>query len=255
MAVFRGSVSISSNPSKPPAPEASASRLIYYGRRHGRRLRPHRAQLWEDLLPRLRVALSDGAASLDPRGLFDRPVSSAWLEIGFGNGDHIAFQAEANPTIGLIGAEPFVNGVATLLAHIDEHKLSNIRIFPDDVRRLLSTIADASIDRAFILFPDPWPKLRHHRRRIVNPGNLDQLARILADGAELRLASDHAEYVRWMLRHLLRHPAFEWLAQSPGDWRVRPPDWPQTRYESKAVAVGRACAYLRFRRVPRGVVG
>ena len=256
MAVFHGSVSISSDRSNPPALDASPpARPVFYGRRQGRRLRPHRAQLWDTLLPNLRVVVPAGSARIDPRSLFAPPISDVWLEIGFGGGEHIAAQAEANPQVGLIGAEPFVNGVATLLANIDERPLTNIRIFPDDVRLLLAAIEDVSIARAFILFPDPWPKLRHHRRRIVGPQTLDALARILVDGAELRLATDHPGYVQWMLWHLIRHPAFAWRARSPTDWRQRPADWPETRYEAKALAEGKSCTFLTFERVARQGVG
>ena len=158
-------------------------------------------------------------------------------------------QAQAHPEVGFIGCEPFVNGVASLLSKIDEVGLGNtVRIRDDDARPLLDALPDASVGRAFILFPDPWPKARHHQRRFVQPSNLDRFARILKDGAELRFASDHAGYVRWALFHLSRHPDFEWTANSAADWRVRPADGVPTRYETKALAKGIACTYLTFRR-------
>lgn len=153
--------------------------------------------------------------------------------------------------VGLIGAEPYINGVGGLLAEIDRLKLDNIRVVPDDARPVLAALPEASFERIFVLFPDPWPKRRHHRRRLVAPANLDQFARLLRDGAELRLATDDRAYLAWMLEHLLRHPAFEWLARRPSDWRVRPPDWPVTRYEEKARRAGRAPVFLRFHRRPR----
>jgi len=221
----------------------------FYGRRRVRRLRPAQKRLLAEMLPRVAVDLE--CAARDPGRLFDPPVADVWLEIGFGAGEHLAAQAGTHPEIGLIGCEPYLNGVARLLGVLDAGKISNVRVFADDARLLLDRLPDASIGRCFILFPDPWPKGRHHRRRIVAPGNLAAIARILRDGAELRMASDHTEYVRWMLFHTLDHGAFEWLARGPADWRARPSDWPATRYEEKALARGAHCAYLRFRRRER----
>ena len=224
--------------------------LRVYGRRRGRPLRTGRQSLLETLLPRLAVPLP-AAGALDPAAMFDRPMRALWLEVGFGGGEHLAWQAAAHPDVGLIGAEVFLNGVAQLLGHISADPPPNLRLIPDDVRPLLDALPDAALDRVFVLFPDPWPKTRHHRRRFVQPANLDRLARTMRDGGELRLASDHMEYVRWMLFHLLRHGAFEWLAAGPEDWRVRPDDWPETRYEAKAKRRGLRPVYLRFRRRPR----
>jgi tRNA (guanine-N7-)-methyltransferase len=184
--------------------------------------------------------------------LFDPPAETVWLEIGFGGGEHLAAQAEAHPTVGLIGCEPFVNGVVSALGHVARRRLSNVRLWPDDARLLLDRLPDGAVARAFILFPDPWPKARHHKRRIVSPENLDRLARVLRDGAELRLASDDVAYVDWMLAHLVPHSAFAWTARRPADWRERPDDWPATRYETKARSKGISPAFLRFTRVPRG---
>ena len=183
--------------------------------------------------------------------LFDAPVEAVWLEIGFGAGEHLAAQAEAHPAVGFIGCEVFENGVAKLLAEIEQHQLSNIRLFLDDARLLLAALSEASLARVFILFPDPWPKLRHHKRRIVSRTTLDALARVMIDGAELRLATDDRGYLAWMLEHTTRHPDFQWLARRPADWRNRPSDWPATRYEQKAIAAGRRPTFLCFRRRPR----
>lgn len=160
-------------------------------------------------------------------------------------------QAETHPQIGLLGCEIFENGIAKLLARIERRHLGNIRIFPDDARLLIGALPRASIDRVFILFPDPWPKRRHNKRRIVSEETLDGLAEIMANGAELRLATDDRDYLCWILERVTNHPAFEWLARRPRDWRERPQDWPSTRYEEKARVTGRAAIFLRIRRRPR----
>lgn len=206
-----------------------------------------------ELLPRLAISLPpDDERVIDPFRLFERPPDEVWLEIGFGGGEHLAEQARAHPRVGMIGCEVFVNGIASLLGHVDRLKLENVRIFPDDARLLLDRLPEGSIGRAFLLFPDPWPKTRHQRRRFISRDNLDRLARLLADGAELRVATDDPGYVRWTLEQVLPHPAFRWLARRPGDWRERPADWPPTRYEQKALREGRRPVYFRFLRLPRG---
>jgi len=221
----------------------------FYGRRHGRRLRAGRERLVRELLPHLTIAPPDEL--FDPFTVFDAPPQACWLEVGFGAGEHIAAQAQANPNVGFIGCEPYINGIARLLTAIDEEQIDNIRIFPDDARLLLDWISAASLERVFVLFPDPWPKNRHAYRRFVCPENLDLLSRIMADGAELRIASDEMGYIRWTLFHVRSHPDFEWMAAEAQDWRKRPADWPPTRYEEKALAAGKHCAYLGFRRRPR----
>ncbi len=231
--------------------EGERRRPTFYGRRRGRRLRPGREALLAALLPRLAIPLPPEGDRLDPGALFNGGVSEVWLEIGFGAGEHLATQAVANPGIGFIGCEPYVNGVTSLLSRIEREGIGNIRVWADDSRPLLGVLAGASIGRAFILFPDPWPKARHHKRRIVSRSTLDALAFTLADGAELRLATDDSDYAAWMLARAAPHPSFQWLARSPRDWRQRPPDWPPTRYERKATAAGRESMYLRFRRRPR----
>lgn len=227
-------------------------RQILYGRRHGRPLRKQRAALLDTLLPTLRLEVAAGDR-IDPATLFPAPKSALWFEVGFGGGEHLAQQAAANPGVGFIGCEPFINGVSSLLKHLEQGHADNIRVVPDDARPVLDALPDASVDRAFVLFPDPWPKLRHAFRRFIGPENLPRLARVLKDGAELRLATDDVQLSRWMLEHTWRHPAFEWLARAPADWRERPADWPRTRYEQKALAVGRKPVFLRFRRLPRDV--
>lgn len=231
------------NCAAPSKPGASDHRI--YGRRRGRRLRLGRERLRDALLPRLSIALPE-PAQFDPARLFPHLPAAVWLEIGFGAGEHLAWQAAQHPHIGLIGCEVFENGVARLVGAIAERRLDNIRIFPDDARLLLDRLAPASIGRVFVLFPDPWPKERHHKRRIVCTTTLDRLAVVMTPGAELRLATDDPGYLVWMRQHLAAHPRFAAVGDSP----ERPEDWPATRYEMKARAAGRLPAFLRFRARP-----
>ena len=225
-------------------------RRVVYGRRRGRPLRLGRQALVDRLLPRLSFDLP-AAGEFGPRPLFaDRP-RSIWLEIGFGAGEHLAAQAERHPDKGFIGCEVFENGVARLIGEVERRHLANVRLFLDDARLLIAALPPASIERVFILFPDPWPKQRHKKRRIVSRETLDTLARIMAEAAELRLATDDPGYFSSMLEQVTGHPEFAWLARRPGDWRARPPDWPPTRFEEKALAAGREPAFLRARRRPR----
>lgn len=223
----------------------------FYGRRRGHRLRPTRAALVANLLPRIRIDIPAAPAGLDPRSLFSGSIDAVWLEIGFGAGEHLAHQAAAHETVGMIGCEPFIDGVASLLARIDSASLSNVRIYDEDTRALLPALASSSIDRVFLLFNDPWPKKRHHRRRFVQPQMVAAIARILCDDGEFLFASDHAEYTRWSLRHTVANREFEWMARRPVDWREPPTDWSPTRYEAKARQQGVAPYFLRFRRRPR----
>jgi tRNA (guanine-N7-)-methyltransferase len=210
-------------------------------------LREGRLRTQQELLPRLSIALPE-RGGLDPFGLFAAQPAAVWLEVGFGGGEHLAEQALRHPEIGFIGCEVFENGVARLIGEVAQHGLANVRVFTDDARLLLAALPPASLGRVFILFPDPWPKLRHHKRRLVAQPTLDRLAAVMLDGAELRLATDDPGYLAWMLEHATAHPDFIWLARHPADWRERPPDWPPTRYEEKAVAAGRSPAFLRFAR-------
>jgi tRNA (guanine-N7-)-methyltransferase len=246
-----------------PRTGSGPGRRAFYGRRQGRRLRPGLKVLLDELLPQVAIPLPRDGGRLDPADLFDNscagpstgpragPCTGFALEIGFGGGEHLAWQAERHPEIGFLGAEFFINGVAGLLRRVRDRGLGNVRIYHGDARDLLDALAERSLDRADILFPDPWPKARHHKRRIVQDDILARLAQALKDGAELRLATDDMDYLRWMLERLLRNPDFEWLARGPRDWRERPGDWPQTRYEHKALDQGRRPVYLRFRRRPR----
>ncbi len=181
-------------------------------------------------------------------GTGQTPISEVWLEIGFGGGEHLIWQAEHNAHVGIIGCEPFEDGVVKVLTAIDDKCLRNILLLPDDARPLLRWLPPASIARAFVLFPDPWPKRKHVKRRLVNPSTLDLLARVLKPGAELRIGTDIGDYVRTLLIAIHAHPAFAWGAASPRDWRQRPADWPPTRYEQKAIREGRRGYFFRFQR-------
>ena len=227
-----------------------ARRRTLHGRRRGKKLRAGQESLLGTLLPRLALTLPDEPAKLDLARLFGGrlPPAGIWLEVGFGAGEHLVWQAEQNPGVGLIGCEPFINGVAKCLAHIERTAVTNLRLFTDDARFVMAALPEQSLDRVFVLFPDPWPKTRHHKRRFVQRANLDVLARLMKPGAELRLATDDPSYLPWMIEHACNHPAFAWLAERPADWRGRPEDWPPTRYEQKMLA-GHKPVFLRFRRI------
>ncbi len=228
-------------------PSAQQSRLQSFGRLRGHRLRGRQSGLLKTKLPELEIKLHAGR-EITPKELFANPAQPMWLEIGFGSGEHLVWQAIQNPHIGFIGAEPYINGVAKLLVAIECHQLSNVRIHHDDVRYLLDSLKPQSLARVFILFPDPWPKARHHKRRLINAATLASLARAMKPGSQLRIASDIADYQRWIMVHIHGCAKFEWQASSAEDWRYRPADWPPTRYEKKADEAGRKSAYLTFQR-------
>lgn len=224
-------------------------RYQLYGRRKAKPLRPHQRQLVADLLPSLQINLPP-EGELQPQAIFTGAPTDVWLEIGFGGGEHLADLAAAQPGIGFIGAEPFLNGVAKLLLAIAERRLSNIRIFDADARLLLDHLSAASIARIYVLYPDPWPKRRHAKRRLLDSATLRQMHRVMKPGAELRLATDSPDYAAWALARLLRHGGFEWLAETARDWREPPSGWTVTRYEAKALGQGRTPFYFAFRRQP-----
>lgn len=224
-------------------------RRTLHGRRRGKKLRAGQEALLETLLPQLALELPAAPLKLDLARAFGGrlPPGGVWLEVGFGAGEHLVWQAEQNPAVGLVGCEPYVNGVARCLAQIERAGVRNVRLFADDARLVMAALPPQSLSRVFVLFPDPWPKTRHHKRRFVERANLDRLGELMNPGAELRLATDDPSYLPWMVEHACRHPAFEWLAERPSDWRTRPTDWPATRYERKMLA-GRKPAFLRLRR-------
>jgi tRNA (guanine-N7-)-methyltransferase len=207
---------------------ASHPPLRSYGRLKSRTIKPRQAALLETLLPALRVP----AEPFDPRAL--RPgAAEVWLEIGFGGGEHLAAQARRRPDVQFIGAEPFQNGVASALRHIDEQGLGNVRLHDGDARDLLARLPDGCLTRVFVLFPDPWPKARHHKRRLLQAETARELARVLRPGGALRFASDWADYVDWSLARLTARPELRWTAERAGDWRTPPADHVATRYEEK----------------------
>ena len=221
----------------------------FFGRRKGHPLRPRQAGLFASLLPRLAIDLGapapDNLAALFP---FPSAVDDVHLEIGFGGAEHLIARAQANPRSGFIGCEPFVNGMAKALAAIDELKLANIRLHHADAAELIDWLPAGSIARIDLLYPDPWPKRRHWKRRFVSDANVAKLARILRPGGEFRFATDWANYAEWTLLRLLRAREFLGTAARADDWRRPWPGFTGTRYEAKAKREGRAPCYLIFRR-------
>ncbi|MEX5729844.1 tRNA (guanine-N7-)-methyltransferase [Rhodovulum iodosum] len=222
----------------------------FYGRIRGKTLRPSQEAYLDEDLDRLSPGPVGWQENPDRRPLDlsarfgGRPV---WLEVGFGGGEHLVHQTGLHPEIGFIGCEPFVNGVAMLLGKLRETGRDNIAVHPGDVRDLFDVLPPESLDRAFVLYPDPWPKKKHHRRRFVTPEYLGPLRRALRPGALLRIATDIPDYVRQSLEEVPR-AGFDWLAERPADWRTPWDDWLSTRYEQKALREGRTPHYLTFRR-------
>lgn len=218
-----------------------------YGRRWSKGLRPTRASALESVMAW--ASLEFPSKAVDPATFFDTPVKQVWFEIGFGNGEHILQQGINHPDVGLIGCEPFMNGVAALCVGISEKNVKNVRIWPNDARLLMEKMKPASLDRLFLLHPDPWPKTRHHKRRFLQTETLDEIARLLKPGAEFRMATDHVDLSTWLLDKTYHHPAFEWTAKEADDWRTPPEDWPETRYGKKGLKQGRPPVYFIFRRI------
>ena len=216
----------------------------FFGRRHGKRLRAGRAETMAEALPRLEVDPDNLPGDL--RELFAVPVGAVRLEIGFGGAEHLLHRAAEAPATGFIGVEPFVDGLAKGVAGVEREGLANVRLFGDDATLLLDRLPEASIAGVDLLYPDPWPKSRHWKRRFVSDRNLARLARVLAPGAQFRFASDIDTYVAWTLAHVARSADFEWTAERARDWREPFPGWPGTRYEAKAIREGRRGTYLTF---------
>lgn len=221
----------------------------FFGRRHGKRLRPRQDAALAALLDRALIKLD--AASHDVAALFPSPVERIRLEIGFGGGEHLLSELARYPHTGFIGVEPFVNGMAKLASAVDEQggAPANLRVYNDDATALLDWLPEASIAEVDLLYPDPWPKKKHWKRRFVNRANLDRFARVLKPGGRFRFASDIDTYIDWTLLHCEAHPAFRWEAESADDWHTPYAGWPGTRYEAKAIREGRTPAYLTFLRV------
>lgn len=220
-----------------------ARQLRSYGRRKGKALSARKERLLREVLPRLRLDLDEPPP---PRltDLFAPPASDVWLEIGFGSGEHLLWQAERRLDIGFIGCEPFINGVTSLLGAIEDRDLRTVRVHDGDARDVLAWLPDASIGCVFLLFPDPWPKKRQLKRRLLTPELVRALARVLRYGGEFRFASDDTDYAEQARLLFTEAPAFIRF----GDWRTRPADWPGTRYEKKALSDGRRPVYLGFKR-------
>lgn len=215
-----------------------------YGRRSGHKLREGQAALLEELLPR--VSVPEGPLSATVLFGNDRPLE---FEIGFGSGEHLAGQAQARPDRGFIGCEPFLNGVVGALGKIAEADLRNVRLHMGDALDVLERLPDASLERLYLLHPDPWPKARHAKRRMVNDGPLDLIAAKLKPGGEFRLGTDDPTYCRWAMMIMNRRSDFDWLAETAQDFLVRPADWPETRYEAKARRKGHEVWYFRYQRI------
>jgi len=229
------------------ADAAPEKRWALHGRSRGKTLRAHHARLVHELLPRLEL---DGASFPYPERLFPFVPREIHLEIGFGGGEHLAARAREAPDVGFLGCEPFLNGVAKLLATIDAEGLDNVRVRTGDARILLDQLPPASLSRIYILYPDPWPKRRQTKRRFISGETIGELSRVLKIGGEVRFATDIDDYAGWTLHRFLTADSFEWLAAKADDWRLPWADWAPTRYEVKARAEGRPSAYLTFRRRP-----
>ena len=222
-----------------------------FGRRLGRPLNKERQNALDIFLPQLDLSKEIADAppeGIDPSSLFKAPCHQTWLEIGFGNGEHLSELMRTHTDAGFIGVEPFINGMAYFLKDIKDMPHDRIRVLMDDAMILADALAPESIDGVYILNPDPWPKKRHHKRRIVNQANLTKLARILKPGARLIMATDVDDLAEWMVTQAINHPSFVWDAEKKSDWTEKPSDWIETRYEQKGQNAGRRQSYLLFRR-------
>jgi tRNA (guanine-N7-)-methyltransferase len=219
---------------------------LFYGRRKGKTLKNSRQSAYDEVMQWAQIKLPEGNNLIDPKSFFDFPVKEVWLEVGFGNGEQLEYQAMDNPDIGMIGCEPFVNGVAGLCLSIRDKDIKNIRIFQDDARLLMARLADKTLARTFVLNSDPWPKKKHHKRRFIQTETLDTLHRLMVKGSELRLSSDDPGLAAWQMEKPYHHPGYAWQAQSAADWRICPSDMIGTRYQNKGLAAGRPVIFQRF---------
>ncbi|MEY9364710.1 tRNA (guanine-N7-)-methyltransferase [Bradyrhizobium yuanmingense] len=230
------------------SPNRDDSERAFFGRRKGHKLRQHQAGLIEQLLPHLALDI-DGEAPADTRDIFDPAADDVRLEIGFGGGEHLAAEAQNFPATGFIGCEPYVNGMAKILAQIEAANIGNIRLFAGDAAELLAWLPKESLSRIDLIHPDPWPKRRHWKRRFVQDRTIAAMARVLKPNGEFRFVCDIDDYCAWTLSHLARSQDFVWLAERADDFRLPWPGYTMTRYGRKAAREGRKAAYLRFRRV------
>lgn len=218
------------------------NKIQFYGRRKARPLRDARQEAFDTVLPKVRINGPKDALA------FNFTPRETWLEIGFGNGDSLAAWHKAYPDVAFVGCEPFINGVSNLCKLVVEDDLSNLRIWPDAMQGLLPELPDASFDRIYLLNSDPWPKKRHHRRRVVQTETLKLFSRLLKAGGTLVMTTDHDTLAEWMLEHALAEPTLEWTAESKADWEKPPEGWMETRYEGKGKEAGRKQRYLVFRK-------
>jgi tRNA (guanine-N7-)-methyltransferase len=232
---------VAAEPARDAAPGA------FFGRRKGHKLRSHQAELISGLLPRLSLDLT-APAPADLRALFGAPIADVRLEIGFGGGEHLIAEAEAFPDTGFIGVEPYVNGMAKILAQIETRGIANLRLLAGDAAELLAWAPPTSLRRIDLIHPDPWPKRRHWKRRFVQDTTVAAMARVLMPGGEFRFVSDIDHYCAWTLAHLARSSDFDWTAERADDWRLPWAGYTLTRYGRKAAREGRRSAYLVFRR-------
>src|SRR5580658_1363455 len=227
------------------APGGSAPPRRLYGRSRGKALRAGQERRLAEALPLFSIAPEALAAGR----AFAAPPREVWLEIGFGAGEHLIEQAKANPDVAIVGCEPFLNGVVAALGGLERERLSNVRLRRGDAQALIEAAPDAFFSRVFMLYPDPWPKRRHHKRRVIAVGMIEAIARVMRSGAELRFATDIDDYAGWTLTRFLASPHFSWAAARSDDWRRPWPQWRPTRYEAKARSEGRGSVYLTFVRL------
>lgn len=216
----------------------------FYGRRKSKPLRVTKQNAYEEILPQ--VTIEAPAPDTDPLSFFAPGYKKLWIEIGFGGGEHLLYQAMQHPDIAMIGCEPFLNGIAALCQGIKENNVKNIMIWPNDARILLKLLKPESIDRCFLLNSDPWPKARHFKRRFIQQETLDDLHRLLKPSAPFRMSTDHESLAKWQLEKTYRHGGFEWTAETAADWLARPVDLPETRYQKKGAKHGRPTVFLDF---------
>ncbi|MDE1151101.1 MAG: tRNA (guanine(46)-N(7))-methyltransferase TrmB [Micavibrio sp.] len=219
---------------------------MFYGRRKGKPIRPGKLTAYDAVMPLVQVTLPEGTAPVNPRSFFNGAYDTVWMEIGFGDGEVLSHMAANNPNVGIIGCEPFINGVSALCRDIRDKNLNNVRIWQDDARLLLPRLEAHSLDRCLLLNSDPWPKTRHHKRRFVQQETLDELHRLLKTGAEFRMSTDHADLAAWELEKTYHHGGYSWNATCAADWRTRPADMPQSRYQRKGQTQGRETVFLSF---------
>ena len=221
-----------------------------HGRRKGPKLSPRKQALLERVLPRLRISRpGPRPGGLDLAALFGRGYRRYGLEIGFGKGEHLAARAATEPETGFIGCEPYLNGLVAFLDRAEEQGLENVRVYDDDARHILEALAENALDVVYLIHPDPWPKRRHAKRRFVNPGNLDLLARILRPGGALLIVTDDPVHRQWTAIQMAQRREFEWTAECPADWRQAPAGWIETRYAEKAERAGRSDTFFLYRRM------